>query len=129
APNAHRYAFAHRHSNAADAFDGVDSPTHPEWKVAPGLDVSVVARGFSYPINIVFATPTPTDDEAPWFYVSELHGSIKYVTRGGEIRTFAEGLLNFEPIKQVKTDETGISGMTSIPGSKDLLITCTHENP
>jgi glucose/arabinose dehydrogenase len=129
APNAHRYAFAHRHSNAADAFDGVDSPSHPHWKVSPGLDVSVVAKGFTYPINIVFAAPPPNSDDAPWFYVSELHGAVRYVTRSGELHTFAEGLLNFEPVKQVKTDETGISGMTQVPGSKDLLITCSHEDP
>ncbi len=114
---------------AADAFDGVVSPSYPQWKVTPGLDVEVVAKGFTYPINITFARRAPTSDEAPWFYVSELHGAIKYVTRKGEIRTFADGLLNFEPMVQVKTDETGISGLTLVPDSNDLLITLTHEDP
>ncbi len=126
-PNAHRYAFAHHRLLHAGAFEGVASPTDPNWRVAPGLDVQVVAEGFTYPINIAFAQSPPQDDDAPWFYVSELHGTVKYVTRAGDVEVFARDLINFEPTEQVKTDETGISGLALIPNTGDLLITTSFE--
>lgn len=126
--NQHRYAFAHRHTLGADRFDGVISPTHPTWSVAPGLDLERVATGLTYPVNLAFAEPPPRDEESPWLYVDELHGAVKWVSRSGRIETFASGLLNFEPVHQPKTDETGLSGLAVIPGTRDLLVTTSYED-
>lgn len=126
--NAHMYAFAHDQSRPADSFDGLPSPQNPIWKVEPGLDVAKVAGGFTYPVNIAFAEPPPKKDDAPWLYVNELHGTVKYITRDGEVGVFAKGLLNFEPVPQVKTDESGVSGLTVIPKTHDLLVTTSYED-
>ncbi len=126
--NAHRYAFAHHRLLQAEGFQGVTSPSHPTWKVAPGLDVAQVTTGLTYPVNIVFAERAPRTDDAPLFYVNELHGRVKYVTRTGEIGVFAENLINFEPAKQVKTDETGVSGLATVPKTNDLLVTTSFED-
>lgn len=126
--NAHLYAFGSDQPPPADAFEGLPSPQNPTWKVAPGLDVAKVAGGFTYPVNLAFAEPPPKTDDAPWLYVSQLHGSILYLTRRGEVGVYAKGLLNFEPVQQVKTDETGLSGLAVIPKTSDLLVTTSYED-
>jgi glucose/arabinose dehydrogenase len=104
-----------------EAWEGVRSPSHPEWRVRPGYDVKLVAGGFHYPVNIVFAPPREGPN-APLLYVNELHGTLKYVTRDGQVGVYATGLTNFEAILTPGSDETGLTGMTHVPGSEDLLV-------
>jgi len=101
----------------------VRSRAHPEWNVRPGFDVKLVAEGLDYPVNLVFVPKSGPDPDSPVFYVNELHGKIKYVGRDGLVRTYAEGLTNFTPINREMTDETGLSGLTLVPGTEDLLVT------
>ena len=129
------------HTDAvSESWTRVRSPTSPLWEVRPGYDVQRVAGGFTYPINMVFAErpaaaakaggggadAKAADPDAPLFYVNELHGTVKYVTRSGAVHTFAEGLINFDPIPAFKSDEAGISGLATIPGSEDLIVTGTY---
>ncbi len=102
---------------------GVQSPTHPEWKVRKGVDVVRVATGFTYPVNVVHKENAGGAPGDPYVYVNELHGAVKYVTRDGTVGTFADGLINFDPIPLAKSDEAGLSGLATIPGSNDLIVT------
>ena len=100
----------------------------PLWHVRPGYDVERVATGFTYPVNIAFVPPSAKgapqpDAGAPLFYVNELHGRVAYVTRGGAVHTYADGLVNFDPRPSPKSDEAGLSGLTLVPGSEDLIVT------
>ena len=124
--NMDRFGFGMMSPYEEADWQGVISPTHPEWKVRRGVDVVKVAGGFTYPVNIVFAPPAPGDPDAPYFYVNELHGAIKYVTARGSVHTYAEGLVNFEPIVQPKSDETGVSGLLLVPGTHDLIATIAY---
>lgn len=109
-------------------WNGVDSSASRDWRVRPGLDVERVATGFSYPVNLVFANPGNAAADAPWLYVSELHGSIQYVTREGKVVRLVDGLINFSPVAQSKSDESGVSGLCSVPGSRDLIVTTSYEH-
>ena len=106
-----------------DTWTKVLSQASPLWYVRPGYDVRLVAGGFTYPVNIAFKEHPSDDPDAPFFYVNELHGAIKYVTRRGEVKKYAEGLINHEPIPIPKSDEIGINGMTTVPDSEDLIVT------
>ena len=105
------------------SWHAVRSPTNPQWNVRPGFDLKLVAEGLDYPVNLAFVPKTGPDPDSPVFYVNELHGKIKYVGRDGLVRTYAEGLTNFSPIRLPKSDETGLSGLMLVPGTEDLLVT------
>jgi glucose/arabinose dehydrogenase len=130
-PNRDWYGYGPRAFAAAE-WDGVGSPASPQWKVRRGLEVELVARGFTYPVNLAFAADSSddaTDPEAPLLYVNELHGTIRYVTRGRAIRTYATGLTNFKPItSHARSDETGLTGLLKLPGSDDLVISGSYQD-
>jgi len=109
-----------------EEWEGVESPTNPQWKVRRGYDVVLAARGFTFPVNIAFVLEPKEGPDSPLYYVNELHGTIKYVTRDGDIRTYATDLNNFKPIVQGKSDETGLSGLMIVPDSEDLLVTGSY---
>lgn len=122
------YAMPARRATPSADWGGVISPTHPQWRVRKGYDVKLVAKGFDYAVNIAFVK-TPSDQpDAPLFYVNELHGAVKYVTRQGRIETYATGLRNFKPIDRETTDQTGLSGLTTLPDSEDLLLTLVYQD-
>lgn len=127
--NADRFAFGYT-TDHPDEWKGVKSPKNPNWEVRRGVDLVQVAAGLDYPVNLVFVAKPGSDPDSPVFYVNELHGRIRYVGRDGELHTYGEGLLNFEPVKgEEKSDETGVSGLAPIPGSEDLLATAAYRDP
>jgi len=121
-----RYAFGLKSAFATGDWRGVRSPNHGKWKVRPGYDVVRVASGLTYPVNLAFVEEPGAEPDAPIFYVNELHGAVKYRTRSGKWRTFADGLLNFESIPQAKSDESGVSGLMLVPDSEDLIVTAAY---
>ena len=106
----------------------VAASSNPQWNVRPGFDVKRDAGGFSYPVNIAFVSRPSDAADAPLYYVSELHGTIKYVSRDRQVHTYASDLNNFAPIPQVRSDETGLSGLMVVPQSDDLLVTGSYQD-
>ncbi len=105
-------------------WEGAPATNLPNWKVRPGFDLIEVAGGFTFPVNIAFVERPGPGPDAPLFYVNELHGVVKLVTRSGRVEVFAEGLINFRPdLTKGYSDETGLNGLATIPGSEDLLLT------
>jgi len=121
-----RYAFGLKSAFEAGDWRGVTSPTYPTWKVRPGYDVVRVADGLTYPVNLAFVANPGPEPDAPIFYVNELHGAVKYWTRSGVWQTYVDGLINYEPIPQAKSDESGVSGLLLVPGSEDLIVTAAY---
>ena len=105
---------------------GVRSPQHPIWAVRRGLEVKKIAGGFTFPVNIAFAETQDDAPDAPTFYISELHGKIKYLARNGSVYTYADGLTNHVPLDVYSSDETGVIGLACLPDSHDLVITTAH---
>src|SRR6202008_4980291 len=67
------------------------------WTGERGFRAERFASGFELPVSLV-AAPHPGDATgSPLLYVAELYGTVKVVTRNGEVRDFAKGLLNFDP--------------------------------
>jgi len=122
-PNEEWLGYGPRGLTVEREWAGVRSPTSPTFKVRRGLDVTRFVTGLTYPVNIAFKLDPPASDQDPFFYVNELHGAIKYVTRAGEVHLYADGLTNIEPTRrQARTDEAGLTGLHAIAGTEDLLI-------
>ena len=89
-----------------------------------GFVVEEVAGNFQLPTNIAFVPnpgPNPND---PLFYVTELYGSIKVVTRNFSVSNYATGLLNFDPTGNFPgSGEQGLAGIVVDPASGDLFVT------
>lgn len=123
------YGFDAHNTIKVDPWVPVRSPEHPDWLVRRGLDVELVASGFTYPVHVEFVPNPGQDPDSPVFYVNELHGDIKYVGRDGKTYTYESGLNNYEPVRGInKTDEAGLSGMMLLPGTEDLIITGSYKD-
>jgi glucose/arabinose dehydrogenase len=90
----------------------------------PGFVVEEVAGDLQLPTNIAFVPnpgPNPND---PLFYVGELYGTIKVVTRDFSVSTYATGLLNFNPTGSFPgSGEQGLAGIVVDAATGDLYAT------
>ncbi|QEG36415.1 PQQ-dependent sugar dehydrogenase [Bythopirellula goksoeyrii] len=97
----------------------------------PGYVVEEVAGGLQLPTNIAFVPnpgPNPGD---PYFYVTELYGTIKVVTRDFSVSDYATNLLNFNPTGSFPgSGEQGLTGIVVDPVSEDVFVSrVTATNP
>lgn len=94
----------------------------------PGYKVEVVATGFQLPVNIAFVREGGPDPDDPFFYVTELYGTIKVVTRDGTVGDYATGLLNFDPTGEFPgSGEQGLSGIVVDPMSGDVFASLLYD--
>ena len=101
------------------------------WAVKqPGFRVERAATGFQLPVEIAFLpNPGPGADD-PLYYVSELYGTIKVVTRGGAVSDYATGLLNFDPTGNFPgSGEKGLAGIVVDPASGDVFAGASRRSP
>lgn len=98
------------------------------WRVLQeGFVVENVATGFQLPVGIAFHPQPGPDPDDPFFYVAELYGTIKVVTRSGEVRDFAANLLNFEVTPKFPgSGEMGMPGILVEPESGDLFVSALY---
>ncbi len=99
------------------------------WRVASvGYQVEVVAKGLQLPVNIAFKPEAGTHAKDPYFYVTELYGSIKVVTVDGTVSDYATNLLNFEPTGDFPgSGEQGLSGIVVEPVTGDVFVSMLYD--
>ena len=100
------------------------------WEVLqPGFEVEVSSTGYQLPVNIAFkpnAGPNPND---PYYYVTELYGTIKVVTRDGTVSDYATGLLNFDPTGAFPgSGEQGLAGIVVDPATGDVYCGMLYDS-
>ncbi len=103
-------------------------PTTP-WTVRqPGYVVEEVVGGLELPVNIAFhPNPGPGPND-PLFYVTELYGNIKVVTRNGTVSDYIRGVLNYRPSGIFPgSGEQGLTGLLVDPVSKDLFASMLYD--
>lgn len=106
------------------SFEAVARPAPVPWTAERGFVVEHFAGDLQLPVNIAFVTEPRDEPDAPLFYVTELYGTVKVVTRSGETRDFATGLLDFDPTGAIPgSGESGVAGIAYDPESGDLFIT------
>ena len=88
------------------------------------------ATGLQLPVNVAFLPNPGTGPDDPFFYVTELYGSVKMVTRSGQISDYATGLLNFDPNGVFPgSGEMGLVGVVVEPISGDLFVSAVEAVP
>jgi glucose/arabinose dehydrogenase len=100
------------------------------WNVLqPGYKVEKVASGFQLPVNIVFIPNPGNQPNDPFFYVTELYGTIKVVRRNGVVSNYATNLLNFNPTGNFPgSGEQGLAGIVVEPNSGDLIAGMLYDS-
>lgn len=102
------------------------------WNVLqPGYKVEIVATGFQLPVKIAFVPDGiyPGDPGDPFYYVTELYGTIKVVTRDGNVHDYATNLLNFNPTGNFPgTGEQGLTGITVDPATGDVYAAMLYSS-
>src|SRR5688572_21516511 len=89
-------------------------PGEGTWIVREGykLELAAPAQAFRLPVNIAFVPNPGPNANDPLYYVTELYGSIKVVTRGGAISDYATGLLDYNPSGPISgVGEQGLTGI------------------
>ncbi len=88
----------------------------------PGYQVEVVASGFRLPVNVEFIPNAGTNPADPFAYVSELYGAIKVVSNDGTVGTYADNLLNYNPMGGFPgSGEQGLGGIAIDPVTGDVF--------
>lgn len=95
------------------------------WIVREGyaLEPAATEGAFRLPVNIAFVPNPGPGANAPLYYVAELYGSVKVVTRGGAVSTYATGLLDYNPSGPFAgSGEQGLAGLAVDPATGDLYV-------
>ena len=116
-------------SQTAPDFTNLAQGAPVPWNVLqPGYKVEIVASGFQLPVNIAFILSPGNQPNSPYYYVTELYGTIKVVTRNGSIGNYATNLLNFNPIGAFPgSGEQGLSGIVVEPATGDVFAAMLYD--
>jgi PKD repeat protein/glucose/arabinose dehydrogenase len=94
-----------------------------------GYRVEVVASGLQLPCNITFVPNPGNNPNSPLYYVTELYGAIKTVTRDGTVYDYATNLLNYNPTGAFPgSGEQGVTGVVVDPTNGDLYATMLYSS-
>jgi glucose/arabinose dehydrogenase len=93
--------------------------SNPFVALQPGYVVEQVGSDYRLPVNIAFVPNPGPNSTDPFYYVTELYGSIQVVRRDGTKQTFATGLLDYNP--QGPISGTGEQGLTGIAVQRDSV--------
>ncbi len=92
-----------------------------------GYEVELVAGGFQLPVAVEPVPEPGPDPDSPILYVAELYGNVRVITRDGTVSTYAENLLNFDPLGDFPgSGERGLADLAFDPESGDLFVTLPY---
>lgn len=80
------------------------NPDSPDWTAVDGYHVEKFASGFDAPVHLAFAPDIYehlNENQQPYFYVTELYGTVKVVYADGSSAIYADDLLNFDPFGSI----------------------------
>ena len=87
------------------------------------VELAATAQAFRMAVNIAFVPNPGPNATDPLYYVTELYGSIKMVTRGGVVSNYATNLLDYDPTGPFGgTGEQAVTGIAVDPASGDLFV-------
>lgn len=104
-----------------------DVPT-PWFPTQGGVIVEKVVSGLYLPVSMAFIPNAGTAPTDAFFYVCELYGKVKVVTRNYQVHPLLDNLLNFDPLGPFPgTGEMGVSGLCYYPPTRGLYVSLVYD--
>ncbi len=104
-------------------------PVLPWIALEAGYAIELVATGFQLPVNIAFKPDSGLEPQDPFFYVTELYGTIKVVTKDGSVGDFATNLLDFNPTGNFPgSGEQGLTGVVIDGVTGDVFASLLYDS-
>ena len=99
-----------------------------DWAVQSGFALDVAVEGLNLPTAIAFVPEPGSDPKDPAFFVAELEGAVKVVTKDGSLLTFADGFFKRKPANQLPGDfaEIGLAGICLAPEQGYVFVTFAY---
>lgn len=102
------------------------------WEVETGSHLEVDAGNFMLPASMVFVPEPGPNPEDPLYFVAELRGTIKVVTRDRSVHVFASDITNFRPTVEFPDGgseaEAGLAGICLAPDEGYVFVTYAHRH-
>ena len=93
-----------------------------------GFEVQRFATGLELPVNVAFVPNPGTRANDVFFYVTELYGQIKVVTRDGTVSDYLRGALNYRPTGIFPgSGEQGLTGIVVEPTTGDVFASMLYD--
>ncbi|HEX7878898.1 MAG TPA: PQQ-dependent sugar dehydrogenase [Candidatus Eisenbacteria bacterium] len=101
----------------------------PWFLTRSGDVVERVASGFHLPVNLAFLPDPGQSPMDAFFYVTELYGRVRVVTRNYTVLPLIDGLLNFDPLGGFPgSGEMGVNGITYDAALRALFVTHVYDS-
>jgi glucose/arabinose dehydrogenase len=111
-------------------FDAIARQVPIPWVSPASVTVEKVVGGLDLPVNLAFLPDPGPEPLDALFFVTELYGKVKVVTRNYTVITILSDLLNFEPTGQFGgSGEIGVTGIAYYPPENALYITLVYQTP
>ena len=106
------------------------TPSSLPWvALQPGFAIQQVLGGLHLPVGIAMVPNPGASPASPILYIAELYGTIKVLTRGGGVSTYAGNLLNFDPLGSFPGQgEFGVGGIAVQPSTGDVFASMVYES-
>jgi hypothetical protein len=101
-----------------------------DWEAEEGFAILLDSDGYSLPAAIAFIPGADTAPDAPLYFVAELRGAIKVVTRNRRVYVFADHLIPRPPVAELPAEqgESGLAGLCLAPGRGYLFATFAYRD-
>ena len=101
-----------------------------DWELPAGFSLKIDAEGFDFPTAIAFVPNPGPDPKAPLYFVTELRGKVKVVTRDRSIHTFAEDFFHLRPDVELPSPdaEMGMAGIVLEPRHGYVFVSFAYQD-
>lgn len=101
-----------------------------DWELPAGYSLKIDTEGFDFPTAIAFVPNPGPDPKSPLYFVTELRGKVKVVTRDRSIHTFAENFFHLKPdIELPNPDaEMGMAGIALEPRHGYVFVSFAYQD-
>ena len=101
-----------------------------DYEVAEGFRLDVDADNFRFPTSIAVVPNPGESPDSPLYYVTEIRGRVRVVTKNRSVHTFAEIFFDLEPMAELPNEAGGISmaGLCLEPNNGYVFVSYAYQD-